>query len=94
MSTAEREAFWPFEEERLETARAFTNITRLVDSLDPNAGSDLTALKASTAALGCIVTANFGLLGFDGIFSCSNMQTFVQDIVIQLCQRMYEPLYS
>lgn len=93
MSDAEREQFWPWESERLETAGAYSNITSLIESLQ-GSGANTTDLEDAADVLGCSVTADFGLLGFNGLFSCSNMQTFVQDVVIQVCTRMYDPLYA
>ena len=62
MTEAEREANWPFEDERQQIQTDYSSIEDLIDSLD-GSGANTTDLRATTDALACTVTADFGVLG-------------------------------
>ena len=62
MTDAEREANWPFEEERVKIQNDYQQIYTLTDQLQ-GSSANLTDIRNAEAALECTVTADFGLLG-------------------------------
>jgi len=93
MSDTEREQFWPWKSEQEELQSAFNNISTAVNDLVLS-GANTTELVTTTDQLECSVTADKGLLGYQGPLSCANIADFIQGIVVQACTESYDPLHS
>eukprot|EP00041_Stephanoeca_diplocostata_P007786 m.112648 g.112648 ORF g.112648 m.112648 type:complete len:405 (+) comp17032_c1_seq36:1462-2676(+) len=86
-------ANWPWRQEQIETTELFNTITESLRELklDDIGGSKYRSLEASINAVGNTFSADDGVFGPQGFFSCQLVERFLQDIIINVCTDWYRP---